>query len=76
MRRLAVAAALAAMLVLGLIVGAWAAIPNGPAFSVCVYNEASATPNKLMQALDKAKGDCPLPHGPSGWTEHTLTAID
>jgi len=76
MRRLLVAAALAATLVIGLVVGATAAIPNGPAFSVCVYSEASATPNKLMQALDKAKGECPLPHGPSGWTEHTLTAIN
>jgi hypothetical protein len=70
MRRLLIAAALAAMLAIGVVVGAWAAIPNGPAFSVCV---AEGAPNayKPMQALDKAQGNCP-----SGWTEHTLTAIN
>lgn len=70
MRRLLAAAALAAMLVLGMLVGAWAAIPNGPAFSVCVA-EGVPSADKPMKALDKAQGNCPF-----GWTEHTLVATN
>jgi hypothetical protein len=72
MRTVLIAALLAGMLVVGLVVGAWADIPDngGTKLYFCVYNEASPTPNKPWQVLDKSKGNCA-----PGWTEHAITVI-
>lgn len=64
MRRLLVAAALAAMLVLGLVIGAWADIPDAtpstpdPSHTLFLCYSPVPQPMKPVYLLDKSQGNC------------------
>jgi hypothetical protein len=76
MRRFAVAVALAATLVLGIVVGAWADIPDtqpsvvDPAHTLYGCYSPDLTAYKGFRLLDKSQGNCP-----TGWREITFAPV-
>lgn len=76
MRRLLVAGALALMLVIGLIVGAWADIPDSrpsvvdPTHTLYGCHANNLTAYKEFRLLDKSQGNCPF-----GWREVTFAPV-
>jgi hypothetical protein len=67
MRRLLIAGALAAMLIVGLVVGAWADVPDAqpntpdPTHVLWFCVAPNQTAYKNVYVLDNSQGNCPTP---------------